>query len=172
MTPRTTSATPLTMSAEREAACVGRFGSVGCREEYGASLLTELFAERAAHAETARERDAEKAYRIGGEHAIAACNVTIAARAAEVAELREALGCLLPGLVLDVRYADDDDDIEAMWSRVKTVTAALSHSPGSHDALRAMLDRCVSDCLAGMNETGIFPDAHKIVTRILSGGAA
>lgn len=39
--------------------------------------------------------------------------------------LREALDCLLPGLVLDLRYAEPDDDKDAMQSRIKTVTDAL-----------------------------------------------
>jgi hypothetical protein len=39
--------------------------------------------------------------------------------------LREALDCLLPGLVLDLRYAEPDDDTDAMRSRIKTVTDAL-----------------------------------------------
>jgi hypothetical protein len=40
--------------------------------------------------------------------------------------LREALEVLLPGLVLDLRYASDDDDKDAMRSRVETVQQALS----------------------------------------------
>jgi hypothetical protein len=40
--------------------------------------------------------------------------------------LREALEVLLPGLVLDLRYASDDDDKDAMRSRVETVEQALS----------------------------------------------
>ena len=44
----------------------------------------------------------------------------------EIAQLREALACLLPGLELDLRYADDDDDKDALRSRVKTVRDALS----------------------------------------------
>jgi hypothetical protein len=39
---------------------------------------------------------------------------------------REALECLLPGLTLDLRYADPDDDKDAMRSRIKTVTDALT----------------------------------------------
>jgi hypothetical protein len=42
---------------------------------------------------------------------------------------REALECLLPGLVLDLRYAGDDDDKDAMQSRVRTVTEALAYAP-------------------------------------------
>lgn len=46
--------------------------------------------------------------------------------------LLEALQCLLPGLVLDLRYADDDDDKEAMQSRVDTVVTAINKATG-HD---------------------------------------
>jgi hypothetical protein len=40
--------------------------------------------------------------------------------------LREALECLLPGLILDLRYATDDDDKDAMRSRITTVQDALA----------------------------------------------
>lgn len=40
--------------------------------------------------------------------------------------MREALGSLLPGLVLDLRYAEVDDDREAMQSRIDTVIEALT----------------------------------------------
>jgi hypothetical protein len=40
----------------------------------------------------------------------------------EIESLREALDCLLPGLVLDLRYADPDDDKDAMRSRIETIT--------------------------------------------------
>ena len=39
--------------------------------------------------------------------------------------MREALCLLLPGLVLDLRHADQDDDKEAMRSRIRTVVDAL-----------------------------------------------
>lgn len=39
--------------------------------------------------------------------------------------LRDALQVLLPGLVLDLRYATDDDDKDAMRSRIETVEQAL-----------------------------------------------
>lgn len=39
--------------------------------------------------------------------------------------LEQALLCLLPGLVLDRRYADADDDIDALNSRIETVQSAL-----------------------------------------------
>ena len=47
---------------------------------------------------------------------------------AQVKRLRGALECLLPGLVLDLRYADLDDDKDAMRSRIETVEEALGHS--------------------------------------------
>lgn len=40
--------------------------------------------------------------------------------------LEMALNDLLPGLILDLRHADLDDDKEAMESRIKTVTEALN----------------------------------------------
>jgi hypothetical protein len=49
------------------------------------------------------------------------------ARSADVIErLVTALNDLLPGLVLDLRYAEPDDDKEAMQSRITTVTEALT----------------------------------------------
>jgi hypothetical protein len=39
--------------------------------------------------------------------------------------LREALHVLLPGLMFDLRYADDDDDKDAMQARIDTVITAL-----------------------------------------------
>lgn len=42
-----------------------------------------------------------------------------------------ALENLLPGLILDLRYADPDDDREAMQSRIKTVTDALTTAEGT-----------------------------------------
>jgi hypothetical protein len=44
--------------------------------------------------------------------------------------LRKALLLLQPGLELDLRYADPDDDIDALRSRVQTVRAALSAREG------------------------------------------
>lgn len=36
-----------------------------------------------------------------------------------------ALQVLLPGLILDRRYADEDDDVDALNSRIETVTEAI-----------------------------------------------
>lgn len=41
-------------------------------------------------------------------------------------DMLAALECLLPGLILDLRYANEDDDKEAMQSRIETVTAAIA----------------------------------------------
>lgn len=49
-----------------------------------------------------------------------------AALLAAAPDLLEALECLLPGLILDLRYASDDDDKDAMRSRIKTVTDAIA----------------------------------------------
>jgi hypothetical protein len=43
----------------------------------------------------------------------------------EIERLRVALLSLLPGLTLDLRYADDDDDKDALRSRIRTVEEAL-----------------------------------------------
>ena len=40
-------------------------------------------------------------------------------------KLRDALMTLLPGLVLDLRYANEDDDKDAMRSRIETIQEAL-----------------------------------------------
>lgn len=49
-------------------------------------------------------------------------------QSARIAELEEALKCLLPGLILDLRYADkENDDLEAMQSRIDTVQEALAN---------------------------------------------
>jgi hypothetical protein len=40
---------------------------------------------------------------------------------------------LQPGLELDLRYADPDDDIDALRLRVQTVRAALSAREGGKD---------------------------------------
>lgn len=45
-----------------------------------------------------------------------------------IAKLEEALKCLLPGLVLDLRYADDDDDKDALRNRIDTIETALGLS--------------------------------------------
>lgn len=46
----------------------------------------------------------------------------------------EALLVLLPGLVLDLRYADDDDDKGALAARVQTVQSAIAKAVGSPPA--------------------------------------
>lgn len=54
---------------------------------------------------------------------------TTAAQMREAADVIErlhgALSVLYPGLVLDLRYCDEDDDRDALQSRVKTVEEAL-----------------------------------------------
>lgn len=45
---------------------------------------------------------------------------------AQCERMRTALESLLPGLILDLRYADYDDDKDAMQSRIDTVIEALS----------------------------------------------
>jgi hypothetical protein len=50
---------------------------------------------------------------------------TYALLRAENQRLRSALDCLLPGLVLDLRYASEDEDRDAMRSRIDTVRDAL-----------------------------------------------
>ena len=43
-----------------------------------------------------------------------------------IRELEEALNSLWPGLVLDLRYADADDDIDALRSRVETISEVMA----------------------------------------------
>ncbi len=45
--------------------------------------------------------------------------------AARIRELECPLNDILPGLILDLRHTDPDDDKDAMQSRIKTVTDAL-----------------------------------------------
>ena len=42
-----------------------------------------------------------------------------------IRELEAALNILLPGLILDLRYAEDDDDKDALRARIETVETAL-----------------------------------------------
>jgi len=63
----------------------------------------------------------------GGEAAQVRLNPTgMYVRWQDYERLRAALEMLWPGLALDLRYADDDDDKDAMRSRVETVVEALS----------------------------------------------
>lgn len=45
-------------------------------------------------------------------------------------DLLQALQWLLPGLELDLRYADPDDDLDCLRSRVKTIRDALEKALG------------------------------------------
>lgn len=48
--------------------------------------------------------------------------------AAAAPALLGALESLLPGLILDLRYANEEDDKEAMRSRIETVTEAIAQT--------------------------------------------
>lgn len=50
--------------------------------------------------------------------------------------LRDALQVLYPGLALDLRYATEDDDKDALLARVRTVEEALSHRTDWDKVLR------------------------------------
>jgi hypothetical protein len=50
-----------------------------------------------------------------------------AADQARIAVLETALNILLPGLWLDLRYADPDDDRDAMQARIDTVVGCFSN---------------------------------------------
>lgn len=53
----------------------------------------------------------------------------IAELQAHINKLREALACLYPGMVLDLRYADiENDDLNAMQSRIDTIEQALAET--------------------------------------------
>lgn len=60
--------------------------------------------------------------------------------------LREALLVLYPGLVLDLRYAGDDDDTDAMRSRIETVEEALSHRTDWDQVFRGTSTELVCRC--------------------------
>lgn len=79
--------------------------------------------------------------------------------------LREALECLLPGLVLDLRYATDDDDKDAMRSRVQTVREALSHRTDWDRVIRGTSAESVCSCYGYQGDNGKCPEhgvAHVI----------
>lgn len=75
---------------------------------------------------------------IEGGHLIAECSVhwpmaehrANARLIAAAPAMLEALECLLPGLVIDLRYAPPDDDFDALRSRIKTVTDAIAKATG------------------------------------------
>lgn len=84
-------------------------------------------------------RDAERrvnahVFKTGGDDSLASIPANrdrdvdlLLMEAAEKLDLLSgALETLLPGLVLDLRYADLDDDKDAMQSRIETVTEALA----------------------------------------------
>lgn len=80
------------------------------------SELTDVIDNLTAELERFREMHAETLI----------AHSTICSRFAErIRVLESALNSLLPGLVLDRRYADADDDIGAMNSRIETVQEAL-----------------------------------------------
>lgn len=77
-----------------------------------------------------READADEYVRL-----VAAVEDTQVLEAV-IARLRGALESLLPGLALDLRYADDDDDRDALLSRVRAVEEALIGTAHEAAALR------------------------------------
>lgn len=71
--------------------------------------------------------------------------------------LREALQVLYPGLVLDLRYASDDDDTDAMRARIDTVEQALStHTDWDH-VFRGSSDFQGCVCYAYEGDSGKCP---------------
>lgn len=85
-----------------------------------------------------------------------------------IAQLEAALLSLLPGLVLDRRYADADDDTDAMESRIQTVQDALqptvSETPaewnGAYcpDGLGKCDRGCKIDCAKAVARDAETPD--------------
>lgn len=67
--------------------------------------------------------------------------------------LRGALESLWPGLVLDLRYADANDDLDALRSRVETVRDALSRD--GEQGHRAAEQEAINEHIA--NTTGVRP---------------
>lgn len=73
--------------------------------------------------------------------------------------LRAALLTLLPGLALDLRYAEPDDDRDALLSRVRTVEEALSGSPSETKSNPAGsgLEQSPFGCGDGRGDSGLTP---------------
>ncbi len=71
--------------------------------------------------------------------------------AATIDRLRGGLEMLWPGLVLDLRYAEPDDDRDALQSRVDTIRDALS----GDDDHRAAEQEAINEHIA--NTTGVRP---------------
>jgi hypothetical protein len=108
-----------------------------------------------------------------------------------IAELEEALLSLLPGLELDLRYADADDDLDAFRSRIATVrdcfkseTADSKHpQPEVHEAWVAALAKetpaepKLCDCIVLCRESNSAwkcppGDVCKLTTQSDRGGVA
>jgi hypothetical protein len=71
--------------------------------------------------------------------------------------LREALECLYSGVVLDLRYADDDDDKDALRSRIKTVEEALSHRTDWDQVFRGTSAESVCSCYGYQGDNAKCP---------------
>lgn len=72
--------------------------------------------------------------------------------------LRTALWELYPGLVLDLRYADDDDDKGALRSRIKTVEEALSHRTDWDQVFRGTSTESVCSCYGYQGDNAKCPE--------------
>lgn len=109
--------------------------NAGCTCGRAGLCLRCEFAREVAELEAERDALRVEAERVGALVDTALINEVNALTAdrdalkRECEGLRGALENLLPGLHLDLRYADPDDDREALQSRVKTVTDALALSP-------------------------------------------
>jgi hypothetical protein len=72
--------------------------------------------------------------------------------------LRQALLVLYPGLVLDLRYADDDDDTDALRSRIETIEEALSHRIDWDQVFRGTSAEPVCSCYGHQGDN---PKCHE-----------
>lgn len=108
----------------------GYDGDAEEREEAAAEIgrLRAICAQYAGGAQVTAERitlpQAEEIERL--RNALAQSIEATKEQLSEIEQLRGALECLLPGLMLDLRYAKPDDDIDALQSRVRTVCDALA----------------------------------------------
>lgn len=79
--------------------------------------------------------------------------------------LRQALLVLYPGLVLDLRYADDDEDTDALRSRIKTVEDALAHRTDWDQVFRGTSAAPVCSCYGYQGDNSRCPEhgvAHAV----------
>lgn len=118
-------------AVERAASFVSMRYGLGFDE--AAAILRALARERASAQQRIADLEAQCANDATLSTALDAVIAERDAAFAQVDALREALESLYPGLALDLRYADPDDDREALASRVRTIELALSGEAAKAD---------------------------------------